>query len=35
MNQWVSELKQYLPNEIPIMIAGNKADLGASKVIED
>ena len=35
MNQWVSELKQYLPNEIPIMIAGNKADLGGSKVIED
>lgn len=35
MNQWVSELRQYLPNEVPIMIAGNKSDMGASKVIND
>ncbi|TNV76209.1 hypothetical protein FGO68_gene4357 [Halteria grandinella] len=38
MNQWVSELRQYLPQEVPIMIAGNKADLGASsstKKIDD
>ena len=34
MNQWVSELKQYLPSEIPIMIAGNKADL-SGRMIED
>ncbi|CDW82186.1 ras family gtpase [Stylonychia lemnae] len=27
MNQWVTELKNYLPAEIPIMIAGNKSDL--------
>jgi Ras-related protein Rab-5C len=34
----VSELRQYLPQEVPIMIAGNKADLGASsstKKIDD
>lgn len=35
MNQWVSELRQYLPQNIPIMIAGNKADMTGSKVIED
>ncbi len=37
MNQWVSELRQYLPTEVPIMIAGNKSDLGtsSSKKIED
>lgn len=35
MNQWVAELKQYLPAEIPILIAGNKADLSQSKKIED
>lgn len=35
MNQWVSELKQYLPANIPIMIAGNKADLSQSKAIDD
>jgi small GTP-binding protein len=34
MGQWVKELKSYLPNEIPIIIAGNKADLG-SKAIDD
>ena len=28
MNQWVSELRQYLPSQIPIMIAGNKSDMG-------
>lgn len=27
MNQWVTELRNYLPNEIPILIAGNKSDL--------
>ena len=27
MNQWVVELKQYLPPETPIIIAGNKSDL--------
>ena len=35
MNQWVSELRQYLPAQVPIMIAGNKADLNQSKVISD
>lgn len=38
MNQWVSELRQYLPQEVPIIIAGNKADLGSSsstKKIDD
>ncbi len=35
MNQWVSELKQYLPNDVPIMIAGNKADMTGSKKIDD
>jgi GTPase SAR1 family protein len=34
MNQWVSELKQYLPQEIPIMIAGNKSDI-ANKAVGD
>lgn len=28
MEQWVKELKQYLSSEIPIIIAGNKADTG-------
>ena len=28
MEQWVSELKRYLPAEIPILIAGNKSDAG-------
>ena len=27
MEAWVKELKSFLPNEIPIMIAGNKCDL--------
>ena len=37
MNQWVSELKQYLPAEIPILIAGNKSDLqkSAQNAIDD
>ena len=37
MNQWVGELRQYLPNEVPIIIAGNKTDLGtaSSKKIDD
>ncbi len=34
MGQWVKELKSYLPNEIPILIAGNKADL-PNKAIDD
>jgi GTPase SAR1 family protein len=34
MNTWVSELKNYMPSDIPIMIAGNKADL-TSKVIDE
>ena len=28
MNQWVTELRQYLPSQVPIMIAGNKSDMG-------
>ena len=35
MSQWVKELKSYLPNEIPIIIAGNKADLNIKAVDED
>jgi GTPase SAR1 family protein len=35
MNQWVKELKSYLPNEIPIIIAGNKADLNNKAIEED
>ena len=35
MNQWVKELKSYLPNEIPIIIAGNKADLNTKAIEED
>jgi small GTP-binding protein len=35
MGQWVKELKSYLPNEIPIIIAGNKADLGTKAVDEE
>lgn len=35
MNQWVAELKQYLPSQIPILIAGNKSDVSGSKVIDD
>ena len=27
MEAWVKELKSFLSNEIPIMIAGNKCDL--------
>ena len=26
MEEWVAELKKYLPAEIPILIAGNKCD---------
>ena len=35
MNQWVSELRQYLPQEIPIMIAGNKSDITNKAVSDD
>lgn len=35
MNQWVAELKQYLPSDIPILIAGNKADLFGSIAIDN
>ena len=31
----MQELKQYLPAEIPILIAGNKTDLHNNKVIDD
>ena len=34
MSQWVAELKQYLPGDVPIMIAGNKADLN-TKAVDD
>jgi len=34
MNQWVSELRQYLPQDIPIMIAGNKSDI-TNKAVTD
>ena len=34
MSQWVKELKSYLPNDIPIIIAGNKADLN-NKAVDD
>ena len=27
MEQWVRELKKYLPKDTPILIAGNKCDL--------
>eukprot|EP00347_Sterkiella_histriomuscorum_P004920 403358572 len=27
MNQWVTELRNYLPAEVPILVAGNKSDL--------
>ena len=35
MNQWVVELKQYLPPETPIIIAGNKSDLYNNLKIEE
>lgn len=35
MNQWVTELRNYLPAEIPILIAGNKCDLYNNKVVDD
>lgn len=35
MNQWVSELRNYLPAEIPILIAGNKCDLFNNKAVDD
>ena len=35
MNQWVSELRQYLPQEIPIMIAGNKSDIPNKAVTDE
>lgn len=35
MNQWVVELKQYLPAETPIVIAGNKSDLHNNLKIDD
>lgn len=35
MSQWVAELKQYLPADVPIMIAGNKADLNSKAVTDE
>ena len=35
MNQWVTELRQYLPAETPIVIAGNKSDLYNNLKIEE
>ena len=35
MSQWVAELRKYLPSQVPIMIAGNKSDMGQSKVVTD
>ena len=32
MAAWVKELKNFLPDGIPIMIAGNKCDLALKKV---
>ena len=34
MHAWVTELKNFLPNDIPIMIAGNKCDLEKSAAID-
>ncbi len=31
----MGELRQYLPSEIPIVIAGNKADLHNNKAVDD
>lgn len=35
MNAWVAELKQYLPAETPILIAGNKADQKVKAINEE
>lgn len=35
MNQWVTELRNYLPAEIPILIAGNKSDLYNNIAIQE
>jgi GTPase SAR1 family protein len=35
MNSWVTELKNYLPAEIPILIAGNKCDLRTKVITEE
>ena len=35
MNQWVTELRNYLPTEIPILIAGNKSDLYNQVLIKE
>ena len=34
MDRWMSELKQYLPQDTPIVIAGNKCDL-PNKIIDE
>lgn len=35
MHTWVQELKNYMPHDIPIVIAGNKADMHKNKVIDE
>ena len=35
MHQWVTELKQYLPTDTPIVIAGNKSDLHNNTQIDE
>lgn len=35
MSQWVQELRQYLPNDVPIVIAGNKSDLNTKAISEE
>lgn len=35
MNQWVTELRRYLINDTPILIAGNKCDLPNRVISEE
>ena len=35
MNTWVTELKNYLPSQTPILIAANKCDIKSKAVNEE